>query len=316
MRPWMAEGHLPTLARLSSEGRSRPIANFPGYGNGTYWPSFYTGTLPAEHGRFYIDQLVPGTYRVAPFDMGRDFQAQPFWTAVDRKGGRVAVIDAVRTGISPVREGIEVCNRFAHDADGPTVTHPAALTDELHARFGEDPLAIGSDRFLRRNPDMASFVRILRDRASWKATWCREPLQSTHWDLFYVTFGEARDIGHLGWDIHDETHTEHDPAQRASLGDPLLAIYRHLDSCVEDLVSATGPDVSVVIVTGPGMERNAFGNHVLALILQRLQQATALPDLFAIWNRECDFRRECRATRRNLRCRRLHAHQIRKIARK
>jgi predicted AlkP superfamily phosphohydrolase/phosphomutase len=190
-------------------------------------------------------------------------------------GGRVAVIDATRTRMGTLRAGIQTSNWLAHDADGPTVTHPAALAGELRARFGEDPLAMGSDRFLRRNPDMASFVRILRDRASWKATWCREQLQSTHWDLFYVTFGEAHDIGHLGWHIHDETHPEHDPAQRASLGDPLLEIYRHLDSCVEDLVSAAGPDASVVIVTGPGMERNACGNHLLALILQRLQQATA-----------------------------------------
>jgi predicted AlkP superfamily phosphohydrolase/phosphomutase len=121
---------------------------------------------------------------------------------------------------------------------------------------------------------MASFVRLLRDRASWKATWCREQMQSTHWDLFYVTFGEAHDIGHLGWHIHDETHPEHVPAERATLGDPLLEIYRHLDSCVENLVSAAGPDVSVVIVTGPGIERNASGNHVLDLILRRLQQKT------------------------------------------
>ena len=89
-----------------------------------------------------------------------------------------------------------------------------------------------------------------------------------------MTFGEAHDIGHLGWHVHDEAHPEHDPAQRASLGDPLLEVYRHLDRCVEDLLSAAGPDVSVAIVTGPGMERNASGNHLLDLILQRLQQAS------------------------------------------
>jgi predicted AlkP superfamily phosphohydrolase/phosphomutase len=272
MQLWTNAGHLPNLGRILNRASLRPILNFRGYGNGVYWPSFNTAARPEQHGRFYVDQLVPRSYRVAPFDSANDFHAEPFWVEVDRQGGRVTVVDAVRTPTTDLKNGFEIQNWLAHDSDGPIRTRPAALASTLLARFGEDPMAMGSDRYLRADGDLASFIELCRVRANHKTAWCAEQLRSTDWDLYYIAFSEAHDIGHHYWHLHDPTHPKHDPALRASIGDPLLRIYQHLDNSVGELMAAAGPNAAIIIVTGPGMETNISGNHLLETILGRLQR--------------------------------------------
>ena len=53
----------------------------------------HTPFFGTTHGYYYFRQLVPGTYRLAPFGASQA-GATPFWTRAEVFGGSVAVIDA------------------------------------------------------------------------------------------------------------------------------------------------------------------------------------------------------------------------------
>ena len=57
-RAWAREGALPTLARLLDEGAAAPTKNPVGLYIGAVWPTLFTGTSPARHGRTCYAQWV------------------------------------------------------------------------------------------------------------------------------------------------------------------------------------------------------------------------------------------------------------------
>jgi predicted AlkP superfamily phosphohydrolase/phosphomutase len=269
-RPWMDEHRLPALERLARGGEARALENFPGFGNGVFWPSLTTCSGPADHGRYYFTQLVPGTYTLRDFDPDKDFEAAPFWADVEAAGGRVAAIDMVRSPIAHLRRGVEVANWLVHDPDAPPFGRPAHLIGDLHARFGKDPLGRGSDHFMRAGGSLEALLLACESRVATKRQWCVELLREQDWDLFAVTFQEAHDVGHMAWHVHDPTHPKHDPDERLELGDPLLRIYRRMDDALSALREAAGPNATTIVITGPGIEANRTGNSALPHLLARL----------------------------------------------
>ena len=90
---WAAEGHLPVLRSLLDRGCRARLAGAERiceHGSAT---TLFTGTPADRHGYYYFRQLVPGTYRLAPFGASQA-GATPFWTRAEVFGGSVAVIDA------------------------------------------------------------------------------------------------------------------------------------------------------------------------------------------------------------------------------
>lgn len=280
-RRWMDEHRLPALQRLASGGETRAVENFPGFGNGVFWPSLTTCRGPADHGRYYFTQLVTGTYTLRDFDPAEDFEAAPFWADVEGAGGRVAAIDMVRSPIARLRRGIEVANWLVHDPDAPPYGTPADVIRSLHARFGPDPLGRGSDHFMRAGGNLEALLGACESRVDAKTRWCGELLRDRDWDLFAVTFQEAHDVGHMAWHVHDPAHPRHDAEERRRLGDPLLRIYRRMDGALSALREAAGPDATTIVITGPGMEANRTGNAALPHLLARLPGETPPPPAVA-----------------------------------
>lgn len=271
MERWMSEGRLPVLARLREAGAACAVRNFRGFGNGVFWPSLATCSGPGHHGRYYISQLVPGTYRVRRFAMQSEFGGTPFWKHLEQAGQRVACVDMIRTPMAGLGRGLEVHNWLPHDGDGPLCTRPAKLAEDLTARFGPDPFDGSADVFFRqRRAGFAELARLAGTRIGWKTEWCEERLRSESWDFFAVGIQEAHDIGHLAWHVHDVGHRAHDAATLATEGDPVLAVYRHIDAAVGRLAEAAGPDATIIGVTGPGMEPNSSGNDVFREVVRRL----------------------------------------------
>ena len=86
---WIADGTLPTLRRLRARGSYRRLASSAAWLAGSPWPTFYTGTSPAEHGLYHFLQWHAGRQnmvRPAPDWL----PVQPFWRALGPIRARVA----------------------------------------------------------------------------------------------------------------------------------------------------------------------------------------------------------------------------------
>ena len=59
IQSWIEEGALPNLARLSRQGASGRLDSTAKWLVGSPWPSFYTSSLPSDHGLYHYLQWRP-----------------------------------------------------------------------------------------------------------------------------------------------------------------------------------------------------------------------------------------------------------------
>ncbi|MCC5885625.1 MAG: alkaline phosphatase family protein [Gammaproteobacteria bacterium] len=273
---WMESGDLPFLAALDARGSSLPITNLKGFGDGVFWPSASTGVNPAKHGRMYSSHFDPSTYSRIPFE-DDSLHAPQFWEILDDAGLQTATVDAVHAALRPLQNGVHICDWMTHERQERLRTFPPELAAELLQQYGDDPLDGDSDAFIIATGDYPDLVARLERRMETKASALMRLLFSRDWDVFTCSFGDPHDIGHLCWHLCDTEHPRFDPALAAALGDPVRTIYMALDQALSQVCAAAGPDATIVVLAGPGMERLNTFNRSLDQALWDLETSSPAP---------------------------------------
>ena len=262
-------GDLPNLRAMRDHGAWGIVTSPRGFGSGAVWPSFATGVSPAKHGRYFYRQVSPGSYAAEKFE-AEQFAADPIWTHVARSGRSIAVFDVPKVGLSEDIDGVVAVDWISH---GPVYDHvqtwPESFRDELHGRFGPNPLWKCDLPGGRDAEQMTRFMQQMADRIDQ-----RERATKHYWnegyDLLITVFAEPHCVGHQGWHIRDEHHPMHDAAARARLGDPIATVYRQIDDAIGRLVAEVDDDTTVIVFSGTGMGPNYTGNHLLEEILRAI----------------------------------------------
>ena len=86
IRPWVAEGKLPNIARLMEKGVHGPRRSTIPPWTFPAWTSFMTGKNPGKHGIF--DFLRPGGTYDLEFVNGSHRRARTFWDLLSAAGAR------------------------------------------------------------------------------------------------------------------------------------------------------------------------------------------------------------------------------------
>ena len=258
---WTADGTLPNLAALRSEGSWRGRAGIEGFFVGSTWASLYTGTNPARHGLHYQMQLVPGSYRLEDRAAGAFVERDPFWRVLSRAGKKVAVLDVPLSRIEPRLNGVQVVEWGGHDAFFGYSTLPPELATDIETRFGSASRGRVVRCVRHSAEEYRGFVSRSRSGVQRKGAWSAELLARGGWDLFMQVFTESHCVGHQCWHLHDAAHPAHDAAVAAITGDPLRTVYRAIDREIGALVQAAG-DARVVVFAAHGMA-SRYGAHFL-----------------------------------------------------
>lgn len=267
----IASGRAPTLARLRAEALRVSVENYPGFGEGTYWPSIATGLGPAGHGRYFCLEYDKRDYEVRPRDDRKAFTATPFWTRLDQEGLLAGVLDWPRSPLGVMRRGYVVDGWLAHDPVGPRVASPEAFGEELVTRYGGDPWVQGAIRVrLDTEADCRKFIEESEFRIALKARGGAEELRARDWDLYAPIFSDPHDVSHYLYHLSDPTDPRHDAKVAQAAGDPLLRMGAALDAAVAELIEAAGAGARVLLLGGPGMARLVSGNSAMDQITRQL----------------------------------------------
>jgi predicted AlkP superfamily phosphohydrolase/phosphomutase len=277
---WVAEGRLPNFAKALPRACWGRVGNPVGLEAGAVWPTFCTGVEPGWHGQY------EGPYR---FDTDRYFvrlmerserHALPFWVAASDAGRRVAVVDAPYAFLEESINGVQVVDWLTHVFVRPDgmATLPGDLAGRLAATYGVNPFS-GPNRCptndVRVNSAEAvvAFRDHLLDRVRWKADFSLDLLARERWDLFFTTFHDPHDVGHMTWHLHDQGHERHDAAILAQTGNPVLDVYVALDAALGRLLAAVDEQATVLIYTSHGMGLDRSATLFLDDILRRMEVA-------------------------------------------
>ena len=107
---WMEEGLLPNLRSLRKQGAFGRLKSTADWLVGSPWPSFYTGTPPAEHGMYHYliwrpEHMV--TERPSPDWL----PLRPFWRGLGDVGRRVVAVDVPIVYAPEPFDGVELSGR-------------------------------------------------------------------------------------------------------------------------------------------------------------------------------------------------------------
>jgi predicted AlkP superfamily phosphohydrolase/phosphomutase len=295
-RDLAARGRMPTLASLLETGGWAETQNPTGLFVGGLWPSFSTGSWPARHGFFCFLQQIPGTYEVARFDQ-RDIHLAPFWKALYDHGLRCAVVDVPITPVAGRTADIHIADWATHDRMRPFEASPPELHSDIPHRFGRPAVTGKCDDYAARGA-----YRQLRDDlvagVEAKTRLSEELLSQGLWDLFITVFGESHCVGHHFWHLHDSSNPAHAPELAAQLGDPIEDVYAALDTGLGRLLSRVGDDTIVFVLLSHGMGPHYDGNHLLAEVLRRIEDADGrTPRAVAVRERARRYARRARRWR-------------------
>jgi len=260
---------LPNLRRLFDGGVVRRLESPGNVMSASVWPTFYTGTLPGEHGQYFPMQWDPAAMRLR--HVASDWiDCEPFWRPLARQGLPVTTLDVQAAFPSRTTAGTEIVN-WGVEAFGGFHCNQPDLGREIARRFGTNVLGpdVPVDKSPRRLADIRKTVLTAIGKRGELARWL---LTNTSWKLFVAVFPECHRAGHYFW------HDPRDEADGASK-DALLEAHRALDREVGALVGAVDlRDTSVVVFSLLGMGPNQSQMHLVPPVIDRINAAFDSPD--------------------------------------
>ena len=269
---WTADGTLPVLRRLRARGSYRRLASSAAWLAGSPWPTFYTGTSPAEHGLYHFLQWHAGRQnmvRPAPDWL----PVQPFWRALGHQGPRCLIVDAPSTYAPEPFHGVEIGGFASHDHLAPPASHPSEAMREIAREFGPSPLpeeAVG--------PQSVCTLLALADDLDRATTSVTEiavrAMRREAFDLCLIAFAATHRAGHKLWDGSGAAGAV-TPADHERLAGALRQVYRMCDDAIGRLVEAAGDNATVLVFSLHGMGPNTSRVEVLPAMLHAALEGRA-----------------------------------------
>jgi predicted AlkP superfamily phosphohydrolase/phosphomutase len=265
IRCWSRQGRLPHFASLIARGTWLDLDSTAQILHTSTWPTFATGSLPGRHGVYYPYQPKPG-YQQAQHIEPDAYGTPTFWQLADAQGRRCLVYDIPETFPQASFRGQAIFEWGTWAWYGTPATQPAALLQELKARFGRYPLGMEAKRLGLRFPNPERLARRLLKSVEYKRVTTQWLLEQDTWDLAVVGFCETHPAGHYLWPASANNVETAD----AALFQSLLNIYAAIDRELGALCASLPDNVAVLIVSGDGVRLNHCGWHLLPVVLERL----------------------------------------------
>lgn len=235
---------MPNLAGLMARGCHGPLRSTTPPITIPAWTSMLSGYDPGALGLYGFTRQLPDSYQTA-LASGDDVRVPRVWERLRSAGKRVASLFVPPSFPVRAHADVVVSCFMTPDAEA-THTHPAALAEELRARFG--PYQPDVEGF--RDGDRARILADIHDMSEQhfdiaRHVWTRERPDF----MAMVDLGPDR-LHHAFWSAMDASHPLHDTA------DPFVDAgrnyYAFVDRQLGALLSEVDDETTVLVVSDHG----------------------------------------------------------------
>lgn len=249
IRPWVAQGHLPTLGRLLREGAQGEVRSTVPPMTGPAWTTFATGTNPGKHSLYDWIGRDDGTYRFSALT-ALDCKAPTLYQLLSQAGRRVCVLNVPMTYPPTPVNGVLVSGMPAPTTKAE-FTYPPELGAEIIEQMGDyilypDPGQAYSDS------GVDAFLQLLYRTTELRLKTLDYLMGREAWDFAMVVFNGTDTICHAMWKYMDAAHPLHDPAKGAKYGSAILDYYRYLDKQLARYVDELPDDMTLIVMSDHG----------------------------------------------------------------
>ncbi|MEX1109935.1 MAG: alkaline phosphatase family protein [Dongiaceae bacterium] len=278
---WMADGYLPTLARLHGESARVPLHGVHPFTGELPTHALLTATYPAKAGywgAFNYDRARCAPLYVRAYDYG---EIRSFFDYTP--GLAVCQFDLPKAGFARMATGIQVLNWGAHGSLNPSISNPPEIFDELVQRYGLHP-ALEQDHLEPwQTAELDLLYEKLQDGVLLRSRVHRDLLSRRSWDLFLACYSEIHSAAHCFMHLEDSGYTL---IGDGPVGQRLLALARAIDRSIADLLEAAPIDAGVAVFSIHGMVRNGWDIDTMYILPEllhriafpaRIRQPTGVP---------------------------------------
>lgn len=264
---WTKDGSLPNLRALRERGLFTRLDSTADWLVGSPWPTFYTGTLPSDHGLYHYllwDAARMATVRPTPQWLPLD----PFWRHLDVDGKRVIALDMPLCYAPQPFDGVEISGWATHELLVPPNYHPASIEQWVVQNYGS-PVRDEEEYRLMTAPELLGIRDQLVALTAKAADLGCGLVRRETWDLMMMVFSATHRGGHKLWGLSGMSG-EATPEQRAALEVALRDIYIACDRALGQLLQAAGEDVTVLVYSLHGMGDNVCRSDLLPAMLDAI----------------------------------------------
>lgn len=251
LQPWAEEGHLPTVARLMTEGSWGPLASTIPASTPVAWNSMITGVYPGKHGVFGFVKRRPESYELEIIT-SRDRRRPAIWNLLDAAGLDSIVVDVPFTYPPEPINGIMVSGLGTPDVTTDFV-HPKPLRDVILRECGPYPLDI------YHRGDVLALLDDARRLTEHRMALTRFLMREHPWHFFMLGLMTTDRLQHVIWKYIDPRHSRYDPEEAQRYRSAILAYYRRLDEAIAEILGLLDRNTTFLIASDHGfgpMERS------------------------------------------------------------
>ncbi|CAN5550238.1 alkaline phosphatase family protein [soil metagenome] len=266
IRPWMAEGSMPNLARLMKDGVSGSLESVLPPITPPAWTSFMTGKNPGKHGIFHFVETEHGGYAMN-YANATSRRSPTVWKLLNNAGYSVGTMNIPFTYPPEPLNGFQISGMDTPSESSPFI-HPPELRDELLKHLGEIQLDL---RFLGAMTTDERRYQVLAEMEQLDRQWTKVALyllENHPQDVMMFVFMSIDTVQHYFWQHMDKNHFIHDPELAPKFGDAVRKVYERLDAAAGQIIDRLPPETAVFVVSdhggGPVVDRTIFLNRYLA----------------------------------------------------
>jgi predicted AlkP superfamily phosphohydrolase/phosphomutase len=266
IRPLMAEGKMPNLAKLMKSGVSGTLESVLPPITPPAWTSFMTGKNPGKHGIYDFIKTERSSYATT-YANATSRRSPTVWKLLNDAGYTVGTMNVPFTYPPEELNGFQISGMDTPSESSPFI-HPPELREELVKNVG----GIQHDlRFLGAMSTDQRRDQVLVEMEQLDQQWTKAALyllEHHPQDVMMFVFMSIDTVQHHFWHHMDKEHFLHDPARADKFGDAVGKVYERLDAATGQFIDRLPPETAVFVVSdhggGPTVDRTIYLNRYLA----------------------------------------------------
>ncbi len=263
INPLIAQGHLPTLARLMREGAHAPLRSTIQPSSEQAWVTFMTGVQNGKHGVFSFVRRRPDSYEFE-YVSGRNIHARALWDILTERGRPSITINVPMTYPPHTVNGVLVGGLMS-PGERSRFTYPDGIYQELCQAIGGYIIDVDVERGgLTPNQE----ERLLEQVAEMTRLRTAATLHLAHtrpWDVLTVVYGSPDRVSHKFWKYMDPTHPLYTAEGAARFGQVIPQVYKAMDAAVAELLANLADERTTVLI----LSDHGFGPTRKAVYLNK-----------------------------------------------
>ncbi len=246
IKPLIAQGRLPTLARLMREGTHAPLRSTIQPSSEQAWASFMTGVQNGKHGVFSFVRRRPGSYEFE-YISGRNVRAPALWDILSDRGRPTITINVPMTYPPHPVKGVLIGGLMS-PGEHSRFTYPDGMYEELCQAVGGYIIDVDIERGDLTPEEEKRMVEQVFEMTRLRTAATLHLAHTRPWDLLTVVYGSPDRVSHKFWKYMDPTHPLYTAEGAADFGEVIPRVYEAMDAAIAELLADLANEQTTVLI--------------------------------------------------------------------